>query len=141
MSQNEVECLWILQANRKVRCGRDTFPRAEQNHEVPLSRDWCHIVLDVSDDSLKQLVRQGESRLYIQCNVGYFILSKCEKLTAVWEHFLKAGACDTTTTTTKPGIKSSVFIKNLASFLDTTGVVRTVTCVAECDICVYKVQT
>lgn len=41
----------------------------------------------------------------------------------------------------KPGIKCSEFIKNLASILDTTGVVRTVTRVAECDIYVYKVQT
>jgi len=59
---------------------------------VPVSREWCHTELNVSDDSAKQLARQAENELYIQCNVDYFILSKCEKLTAVWEHFLKAGA-------------------------------------------------
>lgn len=79
--QNEVECLWILQTNRKLGCsvcGQDTFSGAEQNHKVPVSRDWCHTELNVSDESLKQVVRQAENCLYIQCNVDYFILSKCD---------------------------------------------------------------
>jgi hypothetical protein len=58
------------------------------------------------------LVRQAENWLYIQCNVKYFILSKCEKLTAVWEHFLKAAAYDPTQK--KPGIKFSGFVNDLA---------------------------